>query len=187
VFAFHSLNEVSSFNLFGIFVNISNKKSPPAQSRRDVSRHIMQKITAKYSEVRNAILEVKNLTENCCGIKSSKISLNKSYYQDFGIYELDWDFFLDEYEKKFNSNLDGLKYERFFPEIGDKILYLKATPKIIFYKLLSIFDKKYKLELQKLNSKFKKDLEKLTVGDIVLSVLAKKFVERKNIQLVLTK
>lgn len=147
----------------------------------------MEKITAKYSEVKRTILEVKNLTEHSCGIKHSKINLKKSYYQDFKVYELDWDFFLEEYEKKFNSNLNGLKYERFFPEVANQILYLKSTPKIIFYKLLSIFDKKYKAELQKLNSQFKKDLEKLTVGDIVLSVLAKKFVERKNVKLVLTK
>ncbi|MCG9791366.1 DUF1493 family protein [Flavobacterium algicola] len=147
----------------------------------------MEKIGAKYSEVKNAILEVKILTANCCGIKYSKINLNKSFYQDFKVYELDWDSFLEEYEKKFNSNLYGLKYGRFFPEVEDQIINLKATPRIIFYKLLSLFDKKYKLELQKLNSRFKKDLGKLTVGDIVLSVLAKKFVERKNVKLVLTK
>ena len=147
----------------------------------------MEQITCKYSVVKNAILEVKNLTEKCCGIKASKLHLNKSYYQDFGIYELDWDSFLNEYEKKFNSNLYGLKYERFFPEIEDQILYIKATPKILFYKTLSLFAKKYKCEIHKLDLKFKKDLEKLTVADIVLSVLAKKFVERKNIKLVLTK
>lgn len=147
----------------------------------------MEKITAKYSEVKKTILEVKKLTADSCGIKQSKINLKKSYYQDFKIYELDWDFFLEEYEKKFNTNLNGLKYERFFPEVKDQILYLKSTPLIIFYKLLSIFDKKYKAELKKLNSQFKKDLEKLTVGDIVLSFLAKKFVERKNVKLVLMK
>lgn len=147
----------------------------------------MEKITAKYLEVKNAILEVKKLTANCCGVHYSKINLNSSYYRDFKVCDLDWDFFLEEYEKKFNSNLNGLEYERFFPEIEDQIAHLKATPKIILYKLLSIFDNKYKLELQKLNLSFKKKLEKLTVGDIVLSVLAKKFVERKNIKLVLTK
>jgi hypothetical protein len=147
----------------------------------------MEIITSKYSEVKKAILEVKKLTANSCGIKYSKINLKESYYQDFKVYELDWDFFIEEYEKKFNSNLNGLKYERFFPEVENQILHLKSTPKIIFYKLLSFFDKKYKAELQKLNSQFNKDLEKLTVGDIVLSVLTKKFVERKNVKLVLTK
>lgn len=147
----------------------------------------MEKITAKYSEVKNAILEVKKQTANCCGVRYSKINLDKSYYQDFQIYDMDWDFFIKEYEEKFNSNLNGLEYERFFPEIEDQIAYLKATPKIILYKLLSTFDKKYKLEVQKLHLSFKKKLEKLTVGDIALSVLAKKFVERKNIKLVLTK
>jgi hypothetical protein len=147
----------------------------------------MEKITAKYSEVKNAIQEVKKLTENSCGIKYSKIDLKKSYYQDFKVHELDWDFFIEEYEKKFNSNLKGLKYERFFPEVENQVLYLKSIPTIIFYKLVSFFDKKYKAELQTLNSQFKKDLEKLTVGDIVLSVLAKKFVERKNVKLILTK
>ncbi len=147
----------------------------------------MKIITAKYSEVKNTILEVKTLTAKCCGIKYSKVNLNKSYWQDFKIYELDWDFFLEEYERNFESNLDGLEYERFFPEIEVQLARLKVSPKMILYQLLSIFDRKYKLELEMLNSKFKKKLEHLTVGDIVLSVLAKKFVERKNIKLVLTK
>ena len=140
----------------------------------------MINLNATYSEVKNSILEVKTLTATSCGIKYSKINLNKSYYQDFKIYELEWDFFLEEYENKFNSNLEGLDYDRFFPEIGDQLLHLKATPKIIIYKLLSFFDKNKKLEVQRLEKQFTKNFEKLTVGDIVLSVLAKKFVERKK-------
>lgn len=145
----------------------------------------MQNLNAKYSEVKDAILEVKKLTAACCGIKYSEIDLYKSYYQDFKIYELEWDNFLEEYENKFHSDLEGLEYERFFPEIGDQILHFKATPKIIIYKLLSFFDKNKKLELHKLQKQLTKNLEKLTVGDIVLSVLAKKFVERKEIKLII--
>lgn len=163
----------------------------PERSRRAFATerftyHIMEKITAKYSEVKNAILEVKSLTADC-GIKYSKINLENSYWQDFKIHELDWDFFLEEFEKKFNLNLDGLEYKRFFPEVLDQFFRLRATPKIIFYKGLSFFDKKYKNEVNRLNAKFKEELERLTVGDLVLCVLTKKFVERDKIELVLIK
>ena len=70
----------------------------------------MEIITAKYSEVKKAILEVKKLTANSCGIKYSKINLKKSYYQDFKVYEMDWDFFIEEYEKKFNRGHHLVSY-----------------------------------------------------------------------------
>ncbi len=79
------------------------------------------------------------------------MKVNKSFYQDYGIFGGDWNYFIEEFEKKFNQNLEGLEYERFFIEEGD---------------FRNIFRKVKK--------------ERLTIGDIVLSVLNGKFTERKN-------
>ncbi|WP_313377070.1 hypothetical protein [Chishuiella sp.] len=114
--------------------------------------------------------------------KTKKIKLTVAYYQDYKLYELDWNEFLLEYEDQFNSSLIGLNYERFFPEIGDNILRLKIRIQIYFLKFSKNFDNK----ISNLTLKYPKNLERLTVADIVLSVLKQQFVERKNIILKLT-
>ncbi len=145
----------------------------------------MQNITVKYSEVKKAIEEVKNLIENTIGVKSSKIKLNNAFYQDFGVYELDWDEFIIAYENKFNSNLEGLLYERFFAEVGDEFINFKLTFLRIVYSFTAPINKNHRKKLTYLKSKKHKKLEKLTVADIVLSSINKKFTERKNVNLIL--
>lgn len=146
----------------------------------------MEQITAKYSEVKNVIIEVKKLIQKTCGSRQKKIKLTDAFYQDYKLYELDWDEFLLEYEEKFNSNLIGLNYERFFPEIGDNILRLKIRIQILFFKILNKFSKNFDNKISNLTLKYPKNLERLTVADIVLSLLKQQFVERKNIILKLT-
>ena len=78
----------------------------------------METICAKYSDVKSAILAVKQLSEDLGYRRKGKTKLSDAYYLDYGIYELDWDFFLEEYEKRFNLTLEGLTYEDYFPELN---------------------------------------------------------------------
>lgn len=52
----------------------------------------METICAKYSDVKSAILAVKQLSEDLGYRRKGKTKLSDAYYLDYGIYELDWDF-----------------------------------------------------------------------------------------------
>lgn len=59
----------------------------------------METICAKYSDVKSAILAVKQLSEDLGYRRKGKTKLSDAYYLDYGIYELDWDFFWKNMKK----------------------------------------------------------------------------------------
>lgn len=135
----------------------------------------MEIIQAKYSEVKQSILDLKKLTEETCSIKLSRIKLTDPYYQDYGVVEMDWDNFFGKYDSRFNSELIGLEYEKYFPEI----LPYETALQNIFFLIASVFSKKYYRKKLKINEK-----ERLEVGDLVLSKISKKFVKRSEVILI---
>jgi len=141
----------------------------------------MGAIYAKYSDVKTAILAVKQLSEDLGYRKKGRTALSDAYYQDYGIYELDWDFFLEEYEKRFNSTLEGLMYEKYFPEVKPLEDLLKF-PLLVILKILSFFSERTKGLYR--NIIYDRYL-RLEVGDLVLSVLNKKFANRSDYKLIL--
>lgn len=137
----------------------------------------MEIIHSKYSEVKNAIIEVKKLTADFCTLKTSQINLADAFYQDYKIVELDWDFYLEKYLSKFKCDVSGLEYQKYFPEL---LPYNNAWQNL-FFLIMSIFSKTYYQNKLKINEK-----ARLEVGDLVLSAISKKFVKRQQIKLVLT-
>ncbi|WP_407483433.1 hypothetical protein [Elizabethkingia meningoseptica] len=141
----------------------------------------MGAIYAKYSDVKTAILAVKQLNEDLGYRKKGRTALSDAYYQDYDIYELDWDFFLEEYEKRFNSTLEGLIYEKYFPEVRPLEDLLKF-PLLVILKILSFCSFRKKGLYR--NIIYDRYL-RLEVGDLVLSVLNKKFANRSDYKLIL--
>ena len=142
----------------------------------------MKTICAKYSDVKSAIIAVKQLSEDLGYRRKGKTKLSDAYYLDYGIYELDWDFFLEEYEKRFNSTLEGLIYEDYFPEQNPLYEILKLPLRIIM-KIFSLFSMRMKRIYINIFGIKRKRLE---VGDLVLSVLNKRFASRPDYKLILT-
>lgn len=138
----------------------------------------MEIIHAKYSEVKEIVLEVKKLIAETCAVKISKIKLTDAFYQDYDLVELDWDFFLEKFNLKFNTELIGLKYEKYFPDL---LPYKNSLGNLIFI-IKSQFSKKYRDRTLGINK-----LGRLEVGDLILSVLCKKFVKRDTVKLLLIK
>ena len=142
----------------------------------------MKTICAKYSDVKSAIIAVKQLSEDLGYRRKGKTKLSDAYYLDYGIYELDWDFFLEEYEKRFNLTLEGLTYEDYFPELNPLHEILKLPLRIIM-KIFSLFSVSIKRMYRNI---FSIKCKRLEVGDLVLSVLNKRFASRVDYKLILT-
>ncbi|HFK5526330.1 TPA: DUF1493 family protein [Elizabethkingia anophelis] len=142
----------------------------------------MKTICAKYSDVKSAIIAVKQLSEDLVYRRKGKTKLSDAYYLDYGIYELDWDFFLEEYERRFNLTLEGLIYEDYFPELNPLYEILKLPLRIIM-KIFSLFSMRMKRIYINI---FGIKCKRLEVGDLVLSVLNKRFASRPDYKLILT-
>ncbi|MCT3816407.1 hypothetical protein CMT92_00940 [Elizabethkingia anophelis] len=134
----------------------------------------MKTIYAKYSDVKSVIIAVKQLSEDLGYRRKGKTKLSDAYYLDYGIYEVDWDFFLEEYERRFNLTLEGLIYEDYFPE---------QNPLHIIMKIFSLFSMRMKRIYINI---FGIKCKRLEVGDLVLSVLNKRFASRPDYKLILT-
>ncbi|MCT4223092.1 hypothetical protein HZP43_12080 [Elizabethkingia anophelis] len=142
----------------------------------------MKTIYAKYSDVKSVIIAVKQLSEDLGYRRKGKTKLSDAYYLDYGIYEVDWDFFLEEYERRFNLTLEGLIYEDYFPEQNPLHEILKLPLRIIM-KIFSLFS--MRMERIYINI-FGIKCKRLEVGDLVLSVLNKRFASRPDYKLILT-
>ncbi|ATC36111.1 hypothetical protein HZQ75_16835 [Elizabethkingia anophelis] len=142
----------------------------------------METICEKYSDVKSVIIAVKQLSEDLGYRRKGKTKLSDAYYLDYGIYEVDWDFFLEEYERRFNLTLEGLIYEDYFPEQNPLYEILKLPLRIIM-KIFSLFSMRMKRIYINI---FGIKCKRLEVGDLVLSVLNKRFASRPDYKLILT-
>jgi hypothetical protein len=143
----------------------------------------MEELFLTYSELKNTIDKMYRLIRSIVG-NSERLNLKVAMYQDLEIIGMDWDNFLEEYEKEFNCRLEGLNYNDYFAEevtergillIPLRILTLPAlllpNNSNIYKKIKGIFIDNSKL--------------RLTVGDLVISAIAKKFVKRENVKIII--
>ncbi|PKP22510.1 MAG: hypothetical protein CVU05_03670 [Bacteroidetes bacterium HGW-Bacteroidetes-21] len=144
---------------------------------------VMEELFLTYSELKNTIDKMYRLIRSIVG-NSERLNLKVAMYQDLEIIGMDWDNFLEEYEKEFNCRLEGLNYNDYFAEevtergillIPLRILTLPAlllpNNSNIYKKIKGIFIDNSKL--------------RLTVGDLVISAIAKKFVKRENVKIII--
>jgi hypothetical protein len=119
-----------------------------------------------------------NLVRRTLGV-NEKLTLKKAFCEDLGVIELDWDSFLEEYEKEFKCQLEGLNYDDYFERRATLKDYLLFPLRILCLPLLLLPDRHFR----SIKTIFYPNTEishKLTIGDLVLSAIAKKFVKREQ-------
>ena len=103
-----------------------------------------------------------------------------------GVLGLDWDLFLEEYEKEFKAQLHGLKYTDYFDEEVLSLKDILLIPIRILW-LLFIFVPARLLGIEKKKIIWYKEQPPLTVGDLVLSAIAGEFVKRERAEIKIKK
>lgn len=143
----------------------------------------MNELHVTYSELKETTGRMLCLVRNTVG-GNEKLTLRKAFCEDLGVIELDWDSFLEEYEKEFNCSLEGLEYENYFKRkmaLGDYLLF----PVRIFALPLLLVPKRHLRRINKFLYPNRELGEKLTIGDLVLSAIAKKFVKREQVRIII--
>lgn len=144
----------------------------------------MKKLSVTYSELRSTTNRMFLLVGKTIG-KNKKINLNTTFYQDLEIVGSDWDNFLKEYENEFKCRLVGLCYEDYFKEeITEKDLIL-APLRLLTFPLMFLPNKSnIYIKLKEILYTIDKSKGKLTIGDLIVSAIAKEFIKRDNIKLI---
>ena len=144
---------------------------------------IMTEIQIPYSDLKTTVSKTYSLVRKVVGNKES-LKLTTAFYQDLNIYGTDWDCFLEEYEKEFQCQLPGLKYcEYFKEEVNTKDLFLVplriiAFPFFLFPKQSLVYKKVNEILFPIDDSK-----KRLTVGDLIVSAITKKFTKREEVKI----
>ncbi len=129
-------------------------------------------INIRFSELKDTMARMKSLVQRTLGV--NEINSRTSFNDDLGVIGLDWDSFVEEYQKEFGVTLEGLDYSKYFEEEVLSVSDVLLLPyRLIRVLILSLADRR-DLIRQK---------PPLTIGDLVLSVHAKRFVRRSDIEI----
>lgn len=139
----------------------------------------MTELSITYSEAKDTIEKMYSLIRRTIAGQREKLTLETAIYQDLGVIGLDWDSFIEEYEKEFNTTLEGLEYKIYFKErVSFRDILL--IPLRIAYLPLLILPKNWTSPIRNILFKQEERKDKLTIGDLILSVIAKKFTKREE-------
>ncbi|MEO6834061.1 MAG: DUF1493 family protein [Chitinophagaceae bacterium] len=107
------------------------------------------------------------------------INLRASLNFDLGVADLDWDMFLEQYEKEFNTRLQGLNYNEYF---SDGLTYkeLALLPLRLVWLLFLFLPARF-IGFKKDEIAWYREQPQLTIGDLVLSAIAHRFVRRDEV------
>ncbi len=137
----------------------------------------MTEILVTYSEAKDTIKRMYSLIRRTLSGQRIKLTLETSIYQDLGVLGLDWDSFLEEFEKEFDSNLEGLQYNIYFDEEGIEWSDIFLFPFRVVFLPFRLLPEKWTKSIRNVLYRNKK---RLTIGDLVLSAMAKKFTKREQ-------
>lgn len=130
----------------------------------------------KLGELRNIVVRMRTLVDKTLGVK--EVNSRASFNDELGVIGLDWDSFLDEYNKEFGIQLDGLDYSKYFDEetllLSDILLLPYRLGRLL---ILTLIGRRDMIPRKK----------PLTVGDLIVSVHAGRFVERGETDIRLVK
>lgn len=131
-------------------------------------------INTKFKELKDTSVRMQALVKRTLGTDSN----SRTSFDDLGVIGLDWDSFLDEYQKEFGVELSGLNYSDYFQEevltLRDVLLLPFQLVRLI---ILTIVGRRDLL----------KQKSQLTVGDLILSVHAGRFVKREETEIRMVK
>jgi len=141
----------------------------------------MKELDITFSELKVMTNRMLCLVKRTVG-NNEKLSLRKAFYQDLGVTDSDWDSFLEEYEKEFNCQLEGLNYDDYFEDRPTWKDFLLFPLRILTLPLFLLPERQAK-HIKKTLYPFNESKHRLTIGDLVLSAIAKKFVKREQTQI----
>ncbi|GGK89683.1 DUF1493 family protein [Rufibacter glacialis] len=137
-----------------------------------------KEVYTSFSELRRTSEKMLKLVQRTLA-GQEPVNLRTSINDDLGIAGLDWDMFLEEYEKEFKAQLHGLEYTDYFPKEGLTFVdSLLGWTRLLW--LLIIYLPARLLEIEKKKILWYTEPQALTIGDLVLSALAGEFVKREQ-------
>lgn len=154
-----------------------------------------------FSELREAYTQVREFVKEKTGCEDKGVGLYSTIEEDFGLEDLDYDSFEREFFAKFNISIANYKKEEVKGSIWGNIamvllFILLLIPSIILLILFgivmllkSIFPKYFPETEEEIQLPSKKDWQqdKLTVADLVSTLIAKEYMPKKNVNYVLKK
>lgn len=127
-------------------------------------------INTKFKDLKDTSVRMQVLVKRTLGTDSN----SRTSFDDLGVMGLDWDSFLDEYQKEFGVELKGLNYSDYFqeevPTLRDVLLLPFRLVRLI---ILTIVGRRDLI----------KQKPQLTVGDLILSVHAGRFAKREDTEI----
>lgn len=157
----------------------------------------IQEIT--FAELRNAYTQVREFVKEQTGCDDKEIGLYSTIAEDFGLEDLDYDSFEKEFFEKFNISIANHKKEEvkgsIWGNIAMVLLFILFLIPLIIWLILfgivmllkSIFPNLFpEVEIQ-LPSKKDWQQDKLTVADLVSTLIAKEYMPKKEVNYVLKK
>ena len=129
-----------------------------------------QVINTEFKDLKNTIVKMQALVKRTLGADSN----SRTSFDDLGVIGLDWDSFLEEYQKEFGVQLKGLNYSDYFqeevPTLRDILLFPFHLIRLI---ILTIVGRRDLI----------KQKPQLTVGDLIVSVHARRFAKREDTEI----
>jgi hypothetical protein len=135
-----------------------------------------QVMTIKFKELKDTSARMRALVKRTLGADSN----SRTSFDELGVAGLDWNSFIEEYNNEFRIELKGLNYSDYFADgisdlsFNDLLLFPYRLSRRIIFKLTG--------QRGRINQK-----SNLTIGDLILSVHAGRFVKREDVEIRLEK
>jgi len=143
------------------------------------------KMKFKYTEIKEAYLEVKKFLEYASGEK--KISLNTKIVDDLKLWGDDNYFLLIEFIEKYDLNFDKFEYDKYFDSEGEFVGFktlitglLKLPIAIVNGLIIKYISEKTYKRIDNLLYDRTNEKKDLTFADLILSKLNGEFCLREN-------
>lgn len=148
----------------------------------------MEKVALKYSDLKNARNRILYFTEKI--VVTDGVDTRTSIADDLSLSDLDGYEYLDEFQRQFQLDLPQSVYDyvcdpviRF--NVFQKLLWgcvMMLSPLLLILHIMFPF----KTKEETMQQKKKENKNRLTLGDLTVSVAAGRFLKRENIEIQLT-
>lgn len=144
----------------------------------------MRNIEVTFAELRSVTTRIINIVAESGGVDQNEISIKSSINYDIGIDGDDWDDLLYKLVEKEHMNFEGFEFSKYFnseTEISNNMVYYVLFVPFIF--MTFSIDRAWRHTTFKeyFSKRFGgENKQKLTVGDLIASKFAGKFIHRNE-------
>jgi hypothetical protein len=142
----------------------------------------MNELQATIPELKKTIKDMYSFVNNELG-PEKKLTL-KTAISDLGVADLDMISFLMDYEEVFKGCLAGLNYDEYFDPPPTWKDYLLFPVRLVTFPVM-LLPRRYTRRFRKLLYPHNEPERRLTIGDLVLSAIAGKFVKREQTKIII--